>query len=390
MKKPFTFTLAAFVVVGFLTGTIFGRYLLAPSSEAHPEARRKSEALLDSTADSSSTAKATQAAAAVETRTSALDAKSSGKTLEAILSTKDARQRSRALRLYLEALQPSEFADALKGLKQITNSNERDLASRLLTAQWVMTDPDGALQFAAGNHSYDYLAVDVFRERAASDLKAALRGAQEIPGNDLRYAALKGVLQFQTDQDPLAALELAKSLGDFRGKEPLTNAIYRQWAQTNPVAAGNSAAQDPQEGWRSPITQVASTWADQDPVAAAQWALSISDAATRTRSVSEVMRQWSRDEPAAAANWIYSLETGPMRDSAVAGFASSIASVDPQTALGWIGTMSDEAERQRTLRRVGRIVLWRDPANGPALLQTAGLPADQIEALSRRGRGRDQ
>ena len=284
---------------------------------------------------------------------------------------------------------PSEFAEALKRLKQISNSNERDLASRLLAAQWVMTDPEGALQFAAGNRSYDYLAVDVFRERAASDLTAALAAAQDIPGNDLRYAALKGVLQFQTEKDPRAALELAKSFGDFRGKEPLTNAIYRQWAQTDPVAAGNSAAQDPSGGWRSPITQVASTWADQDPVAAAQWALSISDAATRTRSVAEVMRQWSRDEPAAAANWIYSLETGAMRDSAVAGFAFSIASADPQTALGWIGTMSDEAERQRALRRVGRIVLWRDPANGPALLQTAGLPADQIEALSRR-RGRGQ
>lgn len=59
-----------------------------------------------------------------------------------------------------------------------------------------------------------------------------------------------------------------------------------------------------------------------------------------------------------------------MRDSAVAGFAFSIASADPQTALGWIGNMSDESERQRTLRRVGRIVLWRDPANGPALLET--------------------
>ncbi|MEO5722064.1 MAG: hypothetical protein ABIR71_11410 [Chthoniobacterales bacterium] len=377
----------ALITLAFLAGAVVDRLLLAPGENKRRGAEQSVERKVDPSASALSSD--VRASTAVElARSAPNDTAAPRKSLETILATSEASQRSRDLQLYIAGLQPSEFADALKRLRQIASSNERELATRLLTAQWVMSDPEGALQFAAGNRGYDYLAVDVFRERAAGDFAGALRGAQEIPGNDLRYAALRGVLQFKADSDPVAALQLAQTLGEFRGREPLANAIYRQWTKADPEAAAAHAAHGPQgEGWRSPINQVANAWADRDPVAAAQWALSLDNAEARSRSVAEVMRNWSRDEPAAAANWIHSLAVGPLRDSAVAGFAVSIAASDPSTALGWIGTMSDEAERQRALRRVSRTVLWRDPTNGPALLQTAGISSEQIEAL-RRGRGR--
>ncbi|MDQ2919311.1 MAG: hypothetical protein M3R10_05485, partial [Verrucomicrobiota bacterium] len=112
-------------------------------------------------------------------------------TLDAILADRDPRQRTRELQSYINSLQPREFADAMKRLRQMTNGNERELASRLLVAQWVATDPNGALQFAAANRGYEYLADDVFQQRAATDFDSALSQAQEIAGNDLRYRALR-------------------------------------------------------------------------------------------------------------------------------------------------------------------------------------------------------
>jgi hypothetical protein len=310
-------------------------------------------------------------------------------SLDTILAQHDPQQRVRDLQAFISTIALSEYGDALKRIRQITNSNERELASRLLLTQWAQTDPDGALQFAAGNRGFEYVAEDVFQQLAAADFESAITRAQAIPGNDLRYRALRGALAFKADTDPRGALALAKTLGDFRDHESLASAIYRQWAAVDPQAAAMEAAGTdlPEEPWRSPVNSVVQTWAAQDPAAAAKWSLSLADTQTQTRSVSQVVREWSRQDPTAAANWIHTLESGAARDAAVAGLAQALAATDPQTALNWVGSIADETTRSRTLQRVSGIVMWRDPQNGPALLEAAGLPPDRIPR-PRRGRDR--
>ena len=311
----------------------------------------------------------------------------SASSLDSILAQHDSRQRLQDLQAFINTLTPSGYADALKRIRQIVNTNERELASRLLVARWVQSDPNGALQFAAGNRGFEYVAEDVFQQFAANDFNTAMSRAQAIPGGDLRYRALRGVLSFKADSDPRGALELAATLGDFRGSESLASVIYRQWAATDPQTAALHAAEHADasgERWRSPVGPVVDTWAQQDPLAAANWSLSLKEPEAQTRSIAQVMRQWARDDPNAVANWIYGLETGTSRDAAVAGLAQSLVVRDPQTALNWIGTITDESTRTRTLRRVSGAVMWREPENGAAMLQAAGLPADQIR--ERRGR----
>ena len=109
----------------------------------------------------------------------------SRKNLDAILATKDPRQRNRDLQAYINALTPGQFPDALKRIRQMTSSNERELASRLLVAQWVQNDPEGALQFAAGNRGFEYLAEDVFQQQAANDFQSAMAKAASISENRL-------------------------------------------------------------------------------------------------------------------------------------------------------------------------------------------------------------
>ncbi|MEP6698938.1 MAG: hypothetical protein ABJB09_04335 [Verrucomicrobiota bacterium] len=382
MKGPISWPLLVGMAGAIVTGVLLDRWLLSATSR-HEVA--SSVALTQERAPLSMAAapNASDASPAEETRPSTESAGQTPKSLEAILAVRDPRQRTRDLLAFVTALEPREFADALKRIRQMTSSNERELASRLLVTQWVQTDPDGAMQFAAANRNFAYLAEDVFQQRAMTDFQSALSSAREIAGVDLRYRALRGVLSFKAESDPVGAIQLAQTLGEFRGNEPLTNALYRQWAATDPKAAAAYASQQGVSGeeWRSPVFQVVNAWANQDPAAAAGWSLSLPDPEARARSLTQVMRDWGRQDPTASASWLNSMPPGATRDAAVAGLAQSIVSADPQTALRWIATISDETTRQRALRTAGRVVMMRDPQNGAALLQGAGMPAAQVEQL---------
>lgn len=310
----------------------------------------------------------------------------SKKSLDAILAERDSRQRMGDLEAFISGLQPAEYADALKRIRRIPGNNDRDLASRLLVSRWVQSDPDAALQFAASNRGYEYVADDVFEQAAGTDLQSALSRAMSLPNADVRYMALRGVLSFMADTDPAGALRLAQTLGDYPGNEPLSSVLYRQWAANDPQAAALEASQDTAGGgWRSPVSQVVRTWAGQDPTAAANWALSLADPEAQSRSISQVMRQWTREDATAAANWISALPPGGTHDIAVAALAYSMAPTDPQNAVNWAENIADETARNNALQRVSREVMWRDPTNGSAILQAAGVPPNLIPPPGRRG-----
>jgi hypothetical protein len=363
------------IMAAFIGGAIMGRAFLTGPSETGTKSPQRLE--VRPPVSTSPVAETTQ-----DVRTDRPASKSSGavkKSLDAILADPDAHHRMSNLEAFINGLQRSDYADALKRIKKISGNNERELASRLLVSRWVENDPDGALQFAASNRGYEYIADGVFERAAATDLQTALERAKALPDQNLRYMALKGVLNFMAGTDPVGALQLAPSLGQFRGIEPLTTVIYRQWAANDPQAAALQASQDNTEGgWLSPMNQVIRTWANEDPAAAANWSLSLPDGTSRSRSVSQVVRQWARNDTMAAANWVSNLSAGPAHDSALGALASSMATTDPQNAVNWAQGISDVAARNNALQRISREVMWSDPENGKNVLQSAGVPPDLI------------
>jgi hypothetical protein len=385
MRARITLTHIVIVAAAFLGGTIVGRGFLANKSELSS----KQSEIADSRPEISGSPIAeaspdiNASSQKVWPPASSVAAK---KSLDAILADRDARHRMGKLEAFINGLRPGEYADALKRIRRIPGNNDRELASRLLVSRWVQSDPDAALQFAASNRGYEYVASDVFEQAAATDAQSALERAKALPNADLRYMALRGVLSFMADTDPAGALRLAQTLGDYRGNEPLNSVIYRQWAANDPQAAALQAAQDNTEsGWRSPVNQVVRTWAGQDPAAAANWSLALSDPEARSRSISQVMRQWTRENAAAAADWINALPPGGNHDAAVAALASAMASTDPQNAVNWARNITDETTRNNALQRISREVMWRDPTNGNAILQAAGVPPNLIPPPGRRG-----
>ncbi|CAN5683767.1 hypothetical protein BH20VER1_BH20VER1_30990 [soil metagenome] len=92
---------------------------------------------------------------------------------------------------------------------------------------------NGAQHAVVSEAASAYVAEDVFQQFAATDFENAVDRAKGIPGDELRYRALRGILGFKADSDPQGALQLAETFGsDLRGQEPLTSVVYRQWAST--------------------------------------------------------------------------------------------------------------------------------------------------------------
>ncbi len=374
------------IAAAFIGGAILGRGFLAPKSEPL--------SIPPETADSLPSVSMSPMVETVQDKSTSAQqlwsSKSSvalKKSLDAILADRDPQHRMSNLEAFINGLQPTEYADALKRIRKIPGNNDRELASRLLIARWVQSDPDGALQFAASNRGFEYVADDVFQRAATTDLQSALERAKALPDPNLRYMALRGVLSFMAGTDPVGALQLAPTLGDFRGNEPLSSVIYRQWASNDPASAALQASQDNTEGgWRSPVNQVVRTWASQDPTAAANWSLSLPAGDAQSRSLSQVVRQWARDDASAAANWVSAMSPGGTHDTALGALASSMAAADPQNAVNLAQSISDVTARNEALQRISRDVMWRDPANGNAMLQAAGVPPNLIPPpSSRRG-----
>ena len=372
-------------VVAFTGGAIVGRGFLSKPDET---ASKPSEVVdaHPSASESPTVQTAPDGGARSQRLWSSKSSAASAKSLDAILAERDARHRMGSLEAFINGLQPGEYADALKRIRRIPGNNDRELASRLLISRWVQSDPDGALQFAASNRGYEYVADGVFQQAASTDLQSALDRAKALPSADLRYMALRGVVSSLADSDPVGALRLAQTLGDYPGNEPLSSVVYRQWAANDPEAAAFQAAQDnPAGGWRSPVNQVVRTWAAQDPASAANWSLSLSEADARLHSMSQVMRQWTRDDATAAADWTNALPPGTNHDTAIAALATSMAAIDPQSAINWARDIADETARNNALQRISREVMWRDPTNGNAVLQAAGVPPNLIPPPGRRG-----
>src|SRR3954454_17528655 len=303
----------------------------------------------------------------------------SRKSLEEILKGPRSGPRTRELEEYVRNLAPADIGAALKQLRGMPDGSTRDLATGLMVAHWIETDPEGALKFAAQNHDFDYITSDVFQQFAGDDAQGALTRAQAIADPNVRYQALRGVLSYMADSDPLGALRLASTLGSFPNNEPLSQMIYRQWTAVDPQAAAAQAVQNTtDQGWRSPVNQVLRNWASQDPMGAIAWTSSQTDPSAQAREIGQIVRQWSRDDMSAAANWINGLSPGSMRDAAASSLAFSLGGSDPAAALGWAQSISDATQRDNAIQRLSREIMYRNPSNGAAILQAAGIPQSQI------------
>ena len=232
----------------------------------------------------------------------------------------------------------------------------RDFALR----RWLELDAESALQEAERTPGHEFttegFAADLFRVWLDLNVESAI-GAWNQANPVLARNVRTAFLTFLADKDAARAFAVWQSP---RGKapdwDPAEEAIFRRWAQQNPVAAaekavsgdarkavaGEMARTDPakalellrlpdQPGYNlSGMDTTLLAWLLQtDPLAARQ-SLSAADRVT----CAKLAQEWSNTDPLAALRWAQSQSAdSPMVQETLSAVAGKLASSDPERAL---------------------------------------------------------
>ncbi len=155
--------------------------------------------------------------------------------------------------------------------------------------------------------------------------------------------------------------------GDWRQSdlEPWMQRMTELPAEQRPQAAGSLAR------------RMAAT----DPQAAAQWAVSLTNADERRSAVSSLTARWADADSYEASEWVAGLPAGAERDIAARALAGSIARDDPESAWTWAANISDNGMRLDSLQTAFAQMKERDPQRARQLLNAPHLSASERTVL---------
>ena len=273
-----------------------------------------------------------------------------------------------------------DFKELLKGIA-MTDQNKS--AFREMAENYALSDPQKALEWAAGIESESArseIIASTHRAWSWREPQAAAESALQLDNIDNRKRTLREVASNWARQDPDGVRAWAEQIPGEERTEMLGQVIKSQ-AGDNPEYAAKQLQDlipnDPDNNTLMEAAgQVASSWANSDPAGAAAWALSLESEGARKKSIGQVTEQWSRYDPVAASEWVQSLDAGPARDEASAQLANNIYQTDPESAFLWATSIGDERQRFQTAERI--VQGWRN--SNPEAARGAVENADFSEA----------
>ena len=344
-----------------------------------------------------------------------------------LLQKTPARSRQHILPSILSQWASRDF-DAAKNW--ITTQDDPILLKNSLPSflsTWAQHNPAEAATFldqSPTNPNRQNLYSSLAGNWANNDQAAALEWAQTIENESHRTSATQGVYNQWASQDPAAAAEQLSANTDPENRQNLLNTIARNWINQDPEAAwtwldslpakerfnaGGSALSSmsynqPEEASRlydqliseaandenllgqisRQASQIANSWGQNDPAAAATWAESITDESQQERAYQNIANQWGEYDAAGLAGWIDKLPTGKPRDSATSSLVRQIQDIDPASAYEWAETMSDDNQRYHSISSA--LDQWKqsDPEAAQQAAQAANVTDKQRERILNR------
>jgi hypothetical protein len=154
---------------------------------------------------------------------------------------------------------------------------------------------------------------------AAKDPTAALAAALKLPAGDERNEALTMVCSGMAQTDPAAAIKLAQELQLDKQPGAVMGDLVQQWAGSDLVSSLVWLENQPAGGKRDELTtRVAYVISRNDPSDAADLVMSeIPPGPARDEAVMTVLHQWANQNFVAAANWAQDTVAGPLQERAL-------------------------------------------------------------------------
>jgi hypothetical protein len=132
--------------------------------------------------------------------------------------------------------------------------------------------------------------------------------------------------------------------------------------------------------------RLADSWAREDPKAVLKWADDLSGQA-KAEAYEEAVESWVRESPEEVAEFIGDLDPSPERDSAVGAFAERVANDDPVAAMEWADTISNADLKLETQIDVARDWYRDDKTAANEWIAAANLPEETVKRITESGRG---
>jgi len=252
----------------------------------------------------------------------------------------------------------------------------RETTAQMLVSTWASRSPESALRWllANGQSASPNLFAQVAQQVAMRDPRNALAQSSQIPAA-AREQWMQGVAQGYAQNDPQGAIDwLAQYRAEPWYARAATNAAM-QLAQRDGAAAARLVDRiDTQQSGpqaQQLASMVAQGWANQDPAAAAEWAINRANPQERMNAIGSVARVWSQQDPAGARQWALRLPPGATRDGALTTMLqATISRGNGGIDTGLLNAFTSDAARQQAVMQVVQGLAYNDPARARAAVET--------------------
>ncbi len=313
-----------------------------------------------------------------------------GKTaLAGAYRIRDVRLRRIAANTVLLSASPSVAPDLAAFLvaypdKNFTVEVRNDLLDAVIS-RWADMDPEGAAKFLENMPDAD-IAI---RQSAGSNIafswgtldpNAALQWLERQSDNT--EILFNSVVNGWSKSDSAAAGAYVIQHLDRPGAFEAASSVLLTMVNEDPNSAAKWLRQLPAGDVSANAQQIlASTWAEKDPLAAAQWAEGL-DKEDRARAAGTIANIWKNHDWAETQQWLGTI-SGDFRDAAIAGALTNDyqSRVSPSEALPLALSMMDRQNRNTVVQRV--IERWAsdEPQAAIQWIQTSVLSREEKEGL---------
>lgn len=336
------------------------------------------------------------------------------KALSLALSSKGGEQRDFSVSMIFGAWAQKDIEGAKAAVARLSG-RQAEQARQALVLNLAQHDPKAAWEYAStlpltnSRNPYGDPRLQVIQNWAQSNPQAALKAALTIGESAQRGQAIATAVNAWAGTDFAAALNYAVSFEDpgIRGNilQSLTQStngnrkellqavlehvppgdtfqqavsnVFSSWARENPSAAAAAAMQLPAGRTFSNVaSQIASQWTSSttNKQEVFDWVRSLPAGEARSNSIRSIFARWSGDDPQAAARALSDL-TSEDRKMALQSVASGWGRISPDAALKWSSSLPDPDERTSAVRSV--ISQWSDSAPEAAARYVVTLPESE-------------
>ena len=257
---------------------------------------------------------------------------------------------------------------------------------------WSEVDPKSAVAYAAENGSTEggrnTLMMAAMQGWATTDIEGAINYAMTEVDTTTDQGRGRGggienfLINRYVNDNPQAAAQWALSQSDPEVRKDAIGSIARSMAGDSPEEAALWAQNiSDPEAQVEALLGTAAGWVREDPTAAMDWVLSIEDSATSSQATRSALSTWAREDPYSASDYVINMDAGAEKDLAAATLTQNLVRQDPEMALLWAESITDPNLQMETLVPITNGWMNKNHEEATKWIQSSSLSEETKQEL---------